>query len=517
MSLSEQSADLTAPERALVRILAIGTLIGLAAASIAAAGPADAAAHPRLDALVKVKDIRQHQQDLQTIATYNGGTRAAGEPGFEVSTKYIVNQLTRAGYKPTVQDFPFDYFKEKTPAVFDKPGEKPYVYDTDYSTLDFSGSGDATGTAVSVDPDANGVGSGCETDDFAGFAQGGIALVKRGGCDFATKAGNAQTAGAAAIAIYNDGAGPDRMGPVQGSASKPFQIPVIGPTYQLGTDLAKAAASGTLTLHIKADTTNERRTAHNVIADTKRGRADNVIVMGAHLDSVTKGPGINDNGSGTATVLTIAEQIAKLGSGIKNKVRFAFWGAEEEGLLGSTYYVEHLTDAQKATIALNLNYDMLGSPNGRRGVYDGDDSEHAGTNPPAGSGAIEKVFLDYFGGRSLKTSQSTFDGRSDYGPFIDNGIPAGGLDSGAEGLKTAEEAEIYGGEAGKAYDGCYHQACDTYDNNNDTILDQLSDGAANAAQVFAASTLPVNGNRIAAHRAVVAHDTLSAPADRAVR
>jgi Zn-dependent M28 family amino/carboxypeptidase len=220
--------------------------------------------------------------------------------------------------------------------------------------------------------------------------------------------------------------------------------------------------------------------------------------MGAHLDSVTKGPGINDNGSGTATVLTVAEQIARLGDQVKNKVRFAFWGAEEEGLLGSTYYVTHLTAAQRATIALDLNFDMLGSPNGRRGVYDGDDSAGAGTNPPAGSGAIEKVFLDYYGARKLQTSPSTFDGRSDYGPFIDNGIPAGGLDSGAEKLKTAEEARIYGGEAGKPYDGCYHQACDTYANNNDTILDQLSDGAAHAVEMFARSTLPVNGDRFAA-------------------
>jgi Zn-dependent M28 family amino/carboxypeptidase len=499
-----------------VRKLAIATLIGLTAASITTAVPADAAAHPRLDKLVKLKDIRRHQQDLQTIATYNGGTRAAGEPGFEVSTKYVVKQLTKAGYKPTVQDFPFDYFKEKTPAVFEQPGGPGYTYGTDYDTLDFSGSGDVTAVAEAIDPNGAGVGSGCEADDFAGFTKGDIALVKRGGCTFADKTGNAQTAGAAAIAIYNDGAAPDRTGPVAGTANRPFQIPIIGPTYQLGTDLAKAAASGSLKLHIKTDTINEKRTAHNVIADTARGRADNVVVMGAHLDSVTKGPGINDNGSGTATVLTVAEQIAKLGGDIKNKVRFAFWGAEEEGLLGSAYYVTHLSADQKATIALNLNFDMLGSPNGRRGVYDGDGSAGAGTNPPAGSGAIEKVFLDYYGGRSLQTSPSVFDGRSDYGPFIDNGIPAGGLDSGAEGLKTPEEAAIYGGEAGKPYDGCYHQACDTYDNNNDTILDQLSDGAAQAIQVFAKSTLPVNGDRIAARKAVT-HTVKRAPAGVAVR
>src|SRR5690349_18206572 len=143
-----------------VRSLAIGTLVGLIAASIVTATPADAAAHPRLDKLVKLKDIRRHQKDLQTIATYNGGTRAAGEPGFEVSTKYIVKQLTRAGYRPTVQDFTLPYYKERTPAVFDQPGGPTYKYGTDFATLDFSGAGDVTATAQAVDPDGAGVGSG---------------------------------------------------------------------------------------------------------------------------------------------------------------------------------------------------------------------------------------------------------------------------------------------------------------------------------------------------------------------
>ncbi len=471
-----------------MRRLAIGTLVGLAAAFVPTVGAADAGTRPRLDELVKLKDIRGHQKDLQSIANANGGTRAAGESGFETSTKYIVKQLTKAGYKPTVQSFPFAYYKETAPAVFDRPGGPAYTYGTDFNTLDFSGSADVTAVAESVDPDGADVGSGCEAADFAGFTPGHIALVKRGGCLFVDKAGNAQAAGASAIAIYNDGASPERMGAVHGQAGHAWQIPVIGPSYQLGTELATAAAGGSLTLHIKTSTINEERTAHNVIADTRLGRADNVIVVGAHLDSVVKGPGINDNGSGTATILTIAEQIAKLGGDVKNKVRFAFWGAEEEGDVGSTYYVTNLTAAQKAAIALNLNFDMLGSPNGLRAVYDGDDSEGEDTNPPPGSDAIEKAFLDYYGGRGLQTAPAIFDGRSDYGPFIEDGIPAGGLYSGSDELKTPEEAAIYGGEADKPYDACYHMACDTYANNNDTLLDQLADGAAHSVQVFAKST-----------------------------
>jgi Zn-dependent M28 family amino/carboxypeptidase len=500
-----------------VRTFAIGSLVALMAVPTMGAAPTDE--RPRLDALVKLKDIREHQKDLQTIADANGGTRAAGEPGFEVSTKYVVRELTKAGYAPTVQDFPFDYYRQRTPAVLTRIGGPSYAYETDYDTLSFSGSGEVTARAEAVDPGAAGAGSGCAAADYTGFTKGDIALVKRGGCGFAAKANHAQTAGAAAVAIYNDGTSPERMGPITGSAGRPgrsWKIPILGLTYQLGTELTGAAKAGTVTLHVKTDTINERRTAHNVIADTARGRADNVVVMGAHLDSVTTGPGINDNGSGVATLLTIAEQIGKLGADLKNKVRFAFWGAEEEGLLGSTYYVTHLTPAQKAEIALNLNYDMLGSPNGRRGVYDGDGSTSARVKPPAGSGAIEKVFLDYFAGRGLRTSASAFDGRSDYGPFIANGIPAGGLDSGAEKLKTPGEVTIYGGQAGKPYDDCYHQACDTYTNNNGTILDQLADGAAHAAQVFAKSTLPVNGDRATPHTAVRPM-TLHMPAGVATR
>ena len=500
-----------------MRTLAIGALAGLAAAwTLPPAMPtAHAGARPRLDALVRLADIRRHQKDLQTIADGNGGTRAAGEPGFEVSAKYVVKELTKAGYRPTVQDFPFDYYKQRSPAVLARPGGPAYAYGRDYDTIAFSGSGDVTAKVAAIGPGAAGpagsadAGTGCAAADYAGFAKGGIALVRRGGCGFATKARRAQTAGAAAIVIYNDGTAPDHMGPVSGSAGapgRPWRIPIIGLAHRPGADLAKAAASGMAALHVRTDTVNERRTAHNVIADTRQGRADNVVVLGAHLDSVTTGPGINDNGSGVATILTIAEQIGRLGTGVKNKVRFAFWGAEEEGLLGSTYYVTHLTAAQRSEIALNLNYDMLGSPNGRRGVYDGagtgTGTGGARTRPPAGSGAIEKVFLDYYAGRGLKTSTSPFDGRSDYGPFIANGIPAGGLDSGAEKLKTPAEAALYGGRAGRPYDGCYHQACDTYDNNDDTILDQLADGAAHAAQVFAASTLPVNGDRVTPRPAV---------------
>src|SRR5690606_27947919 len=140
-----------------------------------------------------------------------------------------------------------------------------------------------------------------------------------------------------------------------------------------------------------------KRSASNVVADTERGRADNVVLLGAHRDSVAKGPGINDNATGVAALLAIASKNGELGDApLRNRVRCAFWGAEEEGLRGSTHYVESLSRKKRDAVALYLNFDMLGSRNGTRGVYDGDHSTRSGIRAPAGSAAIEKMFRDYY-------------------------------------------------------------------------------------------------------------------------
>jgi Zn-dependent M28 family amino/carboxypeptidase len=171
-------------------------------------------------------------------------------------------------------------------------------------------------------------------------------------------------------------------------------------------------------------------------------------------------------------------------------VRFAFWGAEEAGLVGSTHYVAGLTDEEAARIGLNLNFDMLASPNFIRLVYDGDGSAF-GFVGPAGSDVIEHVFEQYFAAKGLAADPTAFDGRSDYKPFIDVGIPAGGLFSGAENVKTAEQQERHGGVAGEPFDRCYHQACDTISNINYVGLRQLSQAAVHATAVFAARKEPL--------------------------
>jgi Zn-dependent M28 family amino/carboxypeptidase len=217
-------------------------------------------------------------------------------------------------------------------------------------------------------------------------------------------------------------------------------------------------------------------------------------MAGAHLDSVIEGPGIQDNGSGSAALLETALMMANLRP--ENTLRFAWWAGEEQGLLGSEDYVEGLSDAERDRIALYMNYDMVGSPNYIFMVYDSDESTfEAPVDIPAGSAAIEDLYESYYTWIGEPYEDTEFSARSDYQAFILNGIPAGGLFTGAEVIKTEEQEAIWGGEAGEQFDPCYHLACDDFDNIDLRALEVNSDLIAFAALAFAYSTESVNGVR----------------------
>ncbi|MFW6692889.1 M28 family peptidase [Streptomyces sp. MAR4 CNX-425] len=227
-------------------------------------------------------------------------------------------------------------------------------------------------------------------------------------------------------------------------------------------------------------------TGWNLIADWPGGNPEDVLMVGAHLDSVTSGAGINDNGSGSAGILEVALQVARSGYTPEKHLRFAWWGAEELGLIGSRHYVNSLTAAEVARIGGYYNFDMIGSPNGGYFIYDGDDSDGTGSGPgPDGSAYLEDVLEDYFASIGVPSRGTDFSGRSDYGPFIARGVPAGGTFTGAEGRKTQAEAQMWGGTAGSAYDRCYHSSCDGIGNINDTILDRNADSVAYAVWTVA--------------------------------
>ncbi len=482
------------------------TMAAALAAVVAGITPAAASAAPdpdkvsaKLREAVGPTQIQRHLREFQAIAERNGGTRASGTPGYDKSADYVAGRLKAAGYKVTVQPFDFPFFEETAPSAFERVSPDPHTYGEDeFATMQYSGSGDATGKVQAVDvvlppgPEPSSNTSGCEDSDFANFTAGNVALLQRGTCPFGDKAVNAQEAGASAVLIFNEGQ-PGRTDVVAGTLGGPVvTIPALGMSFAAGNELAGLAAAGDTTVHVTTSTVSETRSTSNVLADTKTGDAKKTVVVGSHLDSVNEGPGINDNGSGSAQDLAIAEAYGKAVKKPVNRVRFAFWGAEESGLLGSTHYVGQLSQEQKDAIMANLNFDMVGSPNFVRFVYDGDGSDNPETGPgPVGSDVIERTLVDFWARHGLQSEPTEFSGRSDYGPFIAVGIPAGGLFSGAEGLKTEAQAAIYGGTAGLAYDPCYHQACDTLANVNSTAIDQFSDAAAHAVAAMATRKAPL--------------------------
>ena len=205
--------------------------------------------------------------------------------------------------------------------------------------------------------------SGCEAADFAGFARGAVALVRRGTCTFQTKVEHAVAAGAVGVVVMNEGT-EGRRDAFSGQLNRPAAIPVVGVPYERGLALNRAAVSdGGATVRLAVDAVTGTRTTHNVLADVPGSSADTVIMVGAHLDSVPEGPGINDNGSGSAAVLEAALTLARDLVAARAPVRFAFWGAEERGLIGSRHHVEALSEAERHRIALYINLDMVGSPN----------------------------------------------------------------------------------------------------------------------------------------------------------
>ncbi|MFI6642367.1 M28 family metallopeptidase [Streptomyces sp. NPDC050504] len=238
--------------------------------------------------------------------------------------------------------------------------------------------------------------------------------------------------------------------------------------YKASIDYVKAkldAAGYTTSLQTF---TSSGATGYNLIADWPGGDPSQVLMAGSHLDSVTSGPGINDNGSGSAGVLETALAVSRAQFKPDKHLRFAWWGAEELGLVGSRHYVNNLPAAERTKVKGYLNFDMIGSPNPGYFVYDDDPT-------------IEKTFKDYFAGLGVSTEIETEgDGRSDHAPFKNVGIPVGGLFSGADYTKTSAQAQKWGGTAGQAFDRCYHSSCDTTANINDTALDRNGDAIAHA-------------------------------------
>jgi Zn-dependent M28 family amino/carboxypeptidase len=449
----------------------------------------------KLKNAVTLNGVRQHLQAFQSISNANGGERASGTLGYEDSVDYVVAQLTAAGYDPQVQTFNFGFYRELTTPVLQRvsPGPETFSTPSDFGTMTYSGSGNVTAQVQEVNNNifpapafVSTSHAGCAAADFAGFVAGRIALIQRGTCSFNQKAANAQAAGAVGVIIFNEGS-PGRTDTLFGTLGGPgVTIPVVGVSFAFGAT-THGLIGVPVIMRINVSTISEVRQTSNVLAETRDGDPNRVVVQGSALDSGPLSPGINGNGSGAAYNLESAIQLAKIGIRPRNKIRFAWWGGSINGLLGSNYYVINLSNADFLKILVELDYNTIASPNYARFVFDGDGSSFPVT-APAGTAQVERAFLDYF--RSV-AEPSPLDGTSDYGPFMFRGAPVGGLFAGAGDIKTANLAAIYGGTAVVAFDPCYLAACDTIANINNVALDQMSDAAATVLVLYGFTKQPV--------------------------
>lgn len=417
-----------------------------------------------VEAAVTTEGIEEHLSALQEIADANDGNRAAGTDGHWESVRYFRERLRKAGYDVRLDYFTFPFFDVVKPVVLKVKGGPRFEDGIDHLAMIYSASGSVTGplAPVAFDPEEAGHnGPGCSIEAFVDVEVGDVVLLRPGPCLFRDQVMNAQDAGAAAVLLsfpeFTEATGVLR--PTLFSPDE-IAIPALALTNEAG--IALNAAGGLVT--VRSEVINEQRMTPNLIAESKDGDADQVVMAGGHLDSVLDGPGINDNGSGTATLLEVAEEMA--GMELDNKVRFAFWSAEEVGLLGSTHYVESLGSSLQ-DIAVYLNFDMVASPNYVRYVYDD-------TGAPEGSSVVRDFFKDYFALKDLPLEKIDIEGRSDHGPFLWNGIPIGGLFTGADMLKSPRERGLYGGTAGEYEDQCYHKACDDLGNVDETVLGEMA-------------------------------------------
>ncbi len=399
--------------------------------------------------------------DAQTLEDFAYSTsernRVFGSPGHNATVNWLYDELSSLNDYYSVSLQPFEALYSSGDESFTVNGAEQNA-----TLLTYTPSGSALNTTIVAISNL-----GCNASDYPSTVSGKIALISRGSCTFSLKSALAGSAGAAGAVVYNNVPGP--LAGTLGEASNPVgpYAPTVGIPFENGQAILGLlnSSSTPLTGNLEVNSVIENRTTYNVLAQSNSGNPDSVVSLGAHSDSVEQGPGINDDGSGVVGILNTARALASYPAlpSTYNSVRFGFWAAEEFGLLGSTYYVENLPAPELAKIKLYLNFDMIASPNYRYALYDGDGSTFNLTGP-AGSDRIEALFQEYFTSSNLNYTASAFDGRSDYLPFIEAGVAAGGIFTGAEGIKTAAEVESFGGTAGLAYDENYHEAGDNVTN-----------------------------------------------------
>ena len=464
-----------------------------------------AAPIPFADALrdtLDVDGIRADLDQLQSITMAHGGTRPAGSDAHAAAADFVADSLRAAGYAVELQDVELPVFRQTGPSTLAITGPAGRAFDDlhDFKAMLFAPSGEVTAPlfALGFNPGAqpgDTGGLGCSPEDWRDVPAGAIVLVQPANCRRHDVVVQAQQVGAVGIVTAYPSWSRDAV--LRPTLIEPadIRIPAIGVTRDVGLALSAAAASGA-SVHISVHASNEMGTSVNVIGETPWGDASHVVMLGGHLDSVVDGPGMNDDGSGTMTVLGIAKALASItgmagttapaAPGPAWKVRVAFWTGEEIGLWGSRAYVSSL--GSTGSIAAYLNLDMIGSPNGVREVYDG----ASGSRPTEGV-VIAGLFSRALDDAGLSWQSVPLGGSSDHFWFDQASIPTGGLFSGANELKSEAQAQLFGGEANAAEDPCYHLACDTADRIDPKLLGDLAGTAAWTVGALASGQVQLSG------------------------
>jgi Zn-dependent M28 family amino/carboxypeptidase len=419
----------------------------------------------QLAARMSTDAVMAHLQRFQTIADASGGTRQTGTPGYGASVDYVVKTLQDNGFD--VQTPEFDV------GIYHVDAQSLVVAGTPVTAgaIEFSGSSPRNGVTGPLIAAPKGKSLGCLPTDFDGISiKGAVVLVDRGDCILPDKVAAAKARGAVGLVIANDS--PEKAFSAAFIEADGITMPVVWVSTEDGARLRTLPSGRATTANLVVNARTDHVRARSVLAQTRTGSTDDVVLVGAHLDSVRLGPGINDDGSGVAAVLETAVQMGS-SPPVQNAVRFAFWGGEEEWLIGSSEYARSLDVEALKDIALYLNFDMIGSPNPGYLTLDGNTplDPEMGMSIPEGSAGIQRVFDRYLASVGHEAENLVFDGRGDYGPFATTGIPVGALCTGNEDIKSAEQAAKWGGQAGEAFDPNYHSSGDDLANVNRAALD----------------------------------------------
>lgn len=459
-------------------------LLAVALAGCSAQSSPKAVEPQELAGKITVDAMFAHLRKLQEIADSHGGNRAVGSPGYDASVDYVAQLLRDNGFDVQTPEFErMGTMRGGNPALV----VSGTAYQVDQASMLVTTAPGGL-NAPTLRP---GKPSGCAATDYGSVnVSGAIAVVDDSGCSVVAKQNTALAKGAVGLLVVNRGRQPAPGGLFTTGYYRELTVPVGVIDENTDAALLSTSAPVRLTLDGKAEMIKSR----NVTAQTRTGSASDVVLVGAHLDSVGGGPGINDNGSGVAALLETALQ---LGSSPKasNAVRFAFWGAEEVGLDGSRQYVRNLPLDQLDDLALYLNFDMVGSPNAGFFTYDGDQSGQA-TDPkptPEGSAGIERTMAGYLNLAGARPADMPISANTDYHPFLQAGVPIGGTTTGSSQRKTEVQARLWGGRAGVAFDPNYHTARDTIDNVDARALGIMGSAIAFTVGTYARSIEGPNG------------------------